>query len=232
MRRRLRVAACALVLALPAPWARAATAPDACEAAGRAAERANHIPRGLLLAIGRVESGRYSARLGRVAPWPWAVDAAGAGALYPTRRDAAAAARAALASGVRALDLGCFQVDLGAHPDAFTSVRQALNPRDNAAWAASFLARLHAQLGSWRAAVAAYHSQTPALGAPYLNAVLASWTDPAGTRAVTSRSADGGDPTWVVVTPVVGMRVITPDSLQAAPSGPVVHVGWPSGLAR
>ncbi|MGC8476228.1 MAG: hypothetical protein ACP5NP_07730 [Acetobacteraceae bacterium] len=232
MRRRLRVAACALLLALPVSGARAATAADACEAAGRAAERANHIPRGLLLAIGRVESGRYSAGLGRVTPWPWAVDAAGEGALYPSRRDAAVAARAALAAGVRNLDLGCFQVDLGAHPDAFASVRQALTPADNAAWAAAFLARLHARLGGWRVAVAAYHSQTPALGTPYLNAVLASWTDPSATRAVTSRRDGGGDPTWVVVTPVAGIRVITPQSLPGAAAGPVVHDGWPAGLAR
>ena len=215
--------------------ARAAAPGAACEQAGLAAEAANGIPHGLLLAIGRVESGRYAARLGRVTPWPWAVDVAGTGALFDSRRAALATARGAVAAGQRNVDLGCFQVNLAAHPGAFSSLRQALDPAANAAYAGAFLARLHVQLGSWPAAAAAYHSQDAALGAPYLAAVLASWANPGTTIPVALRQGAGqiGDPTWVVVTKVAGMRVITPWSAPTASiAGPVVHVGWPAGIAR
>ncbi len=224
----------ALGLLLAGP-ARAASPGAACEAAGLAAEAANGIPHGLLLAIGRVESGRYAARLGRVTPWPWAVDVVGTGALFDSRRAALATARGAVAAGQRNVDLGCFQVNLAAHPDAFSSLRQALVPAANAAYAGAFLARLHAQLGSWRAAAATYHSQTAALGAPYLRAVLASWADPGATLPVALGAGPGqtGDPTWGGVTKGAGMQPITPGSAPAsAEIGPVVHVGWPAGIAR
>jgi hypothetical protein len=242
------------------PSAAAAAAPgDACEQAGRAAEAAFGIPSGLLLAIGRVESGRLSAT-GHVAAWPWAVDVAGQGALLPSRAAALAAIRAARAAGQTNIDVGCFQVNLGDHPDAFPSLEAALDPETNARYAAGFLARLRTQLGDWGAAAAAYHSQTPALGQPYLLAVLRNW-DAGGPAAATrlalmATGPAGGVPAsgWVAVAAVHGVRVISPgEGPQAAPGGlarivtpvalevrsaagpaePVVQYGTlPPGLAR
>ena len=51
---------------------------NACEQAGQAAEQKFGVPSGMLLAIGRVESGRYDAGLGRVAPHPWTINVDGA----------------------------------------------------------------------------------------------------------------------------------------------------------
>jgi len=225
--------------AVPAALA-VAPARGACEQAGAAAEAAFGVPSGLLLAIGRVETGRYSQALGRVAPWPWAVDVAGTGALFPNRSEALAVARGAVAAGQRNVDLGCFQVNLGAHPQAFTSLRQALDPMANASYAARFLVALHARLGDWAAAAAAYHSETAALGAPYLRAVLRSWTGPGGIPGGVIPAAFAAatpliprlDTGWVVISPVVGPRIITPGAPVAAGSGPVVHDGWPAGLPR
>lgn len=210
----------------PVPSAAATAAPgDACEQAGRAAEAAFGIPSGLLLAIGRVESGRLSAT-GHVAAWPWAVDVAGQGALLPSRAAALAAIRAARAAGQTNIDVGCFQVNLGDHPDAFPSLEAALDPETNARYAAGFLARLRTQLGDWGAAAAAYHSQTSALGQPYLLAVLRNW-DAGGSAAATrlallATGPAGGVPTsgWVAVAAVHGVRVISPgEGPQAAPGG-------------
>lgn len=246
----------------PVSSAEAATGPgDACEQAGRAAEAAFGIPSGLLLAIGRVESGRLMAS-GHVAAWPWAVDVAGQGALLPSRAAALAAIRAARAAGQTNIDVGCFQVNLGTHPDAFPSLEAALDPKTNATYAAGFLARLRTQLGDWGAAAAAYHSQTPALGQPYLLAVLRDW-DASGPAAATRLALMATGPAaglpasgWVPVPAVHGVRVISPgegpraapDGLArivmpvalrvraaaaAAPAEPVVQYGTlPPGLAR
>jgi hypothetical protein len=147
-----------------------------CRAAIATTERNTRIPDAFLSAMGRVESGRPED--GVVSPWPWTVNAAGTGHFYASKAEAVAAVRAFLASGIRSLDVGCLQVNLFYHPDAFTSLDQAFDPAANAAYAAKLLMDLFAQTGSWPRAAAAYHSQTPALGTAYLQKVLEAWATP------------------------------------------------------
>src|SRR3954462_10268753 len=80
-------------------------APNVCERAGIAAEQAAGLPSGLLLAIGRVESGRWDAVRGRVTAWPWAINAAGKGQWFETKDVAAQTVKALLGSGTRSIDV-------------------------------------------------------------------------------------------------------------------------------
>ncbi|MDD2876137.1 MAG: transglycosylase SLT domain-containing protein [Acidiphilium sp.] len=146
-----------------------------CAQAARTASAQSGVPAGLLRAIGSVESGLTNAPTGARTAWPYAVDADGAGHWFATAREATDFVRWALKSGMHAVDVGCFQIDLQDHPDAFESLEQAFDPAANAAFAAGFLIRLHTRLGSWAAAAAAYHSATPARGAPYAQRVMAVW---------------------------------------------------------
>ncbi|OYV32913.1 MAG: hypothetical protein B7Z80_25555 [Rhodospirillales bacterium 20-64-7] len=146
-----------------------------CSAAGRAAEQAAALPAGLLVSIGMVESGRADALTGRVSPWPWTVNADGRGRYFASRDEAVAFVRFAQASGARDIDVGCFQVSLEQHPEAFSNLDQAFDPAANAAYAAGFLNRLKAQTGSWDTAIADYHSAEPELGLPYQRRVVAAW---------------------------------------------------------
>ncbi len=161
-----------------------------CYSAIAAAEAVTRIPDAFLSAIGRVESGRRVTGSGTVAPWPWTVNAAGIGHFYATKAEAVSAVHQFQAQGVRSLDVGCLQVNLFYHPEAFASVEQAFDPVSNAAYAARFLLSLHAQTGSWPRAAAAYHSSTPLLGASYQQKVLAAWAEP--DQAL---PADMSDPT-------------------------------------
>jgi hypothetical protein len=68
---------------------------------------------------------------------------------------------------VRSIDVGCMQVNLLHHPNAFASLEQAFDPVGNAIYAAHFLRQLFDQTGSWPKATAAYHSATPKLGSAY-----------------------------------------------------------------
>lgn len=149
-----------------------------CRVAVTAAETALHVPDAFLSAIAKVESGRPDPATGALAAWPWAVNAEGVGSFYATKAEAIAAVRALQARGVRSIDVGCMQVNLLQHPDAFASLDQAFDPAVNALYAAGFLVNLFHQTGSWPLAAAAYHSMTPTVGAPYERRVLAEWATP------------------------------------------------------
>ncbi len=171
--------------------------PDFCGPAIAQASAGRQLPPGLLNAMARVESGRPDARSGRLTPWPWTIDANGAGYIYPTEQAAERAAAAFEAAGITSLDIGCLQVNLAQHPDAFASLAQAFDPAANANYAADFLLGLERKFGNWPQAVAAYHSQTPALGEPYVARVFAQWQGHAPAMALadaTSAPAPGMTP--------------------------------------
>jgi hypothetical protein len=134
----------------------------------------------LLLAIGRVESGRWDAQRQRVVPWPWAIDAEGAGVLSDTKEAAIERTVALREAGIRNIDVGCYQINLTSHPLAFADLAEAFDPGANADYAGRFLVDLHARFGSWDATVAAYHSTQPERGIPYRQLVFANW--PPGNR--------------------------------------------------
>ncbi|WP_246375273.1 transglycosylase SLT domain-containing protein [Gluconacetobacter takamatsuzukensis] len=136
-----------------------------------------HIPEGFLYAMGRVESGRPDPD-GTIAPWPWTITAGGIGHYYPTRADAIAAVATLRLQGIQSIDVGCMQVNLQQHPDAFASLDQAFDPMANTQYAGRFLLQMHDKTGSWPRAAAAYHSQTPGIGTPYQWKVLEAWAIP------------------------------------------------------
>ena len=113
-----------------------------CRAAVAAAERANGIPAHLLAAISRVESGRRDPVTGDWHPWPWTANAEGQGYFYDTKAQAVAAVRDMQAHGIQSIDVGCGQVNLMDHPDAFASLDLAFDPQVNAAYAGKFLKEL------------------------------------------------------------------------------------------
>ena len=169
----------AIVIAWPirAEAARpAASSPGlSCRTAVAAAEWANGIPAHLLAAISRVESGRHDPVTDDVHPWPWTANAEGQGYFYDSKAQAVAAVRDMQARGVRSIDVGCGQVNLMHHPDAFLSLEAAFDPQTNAAYAGKFLKELFDQTGDWTRAVALYHSATPGIGDEYRKQVLSAW---------------------------------------------------------
>jgi hypothetical protein len=128
-----------------------------------------------LLALGRIESGRWDPSRGRVTAWPWTINAAGKGSWFETKTAAARAAGALLEGGTKSIDVGCFQINLLWHPGAFASLDQAFDPDANARYAAGFLLSLYSRAGSWESAVEAYHSADPALAFAYRQQVFSSW---------------------------------------------------------
>lgn len=174
-----------------APAAVAQVAPGAlCAPAIAAAEREHGVPPGLLGAIARVESGRSDPATGRTVAWPWTINAEGQGRYFATKTEAVAAAAALLARGVKLIDVGCMQVNLHHHPQAFPHLEAAFDPMINARYAGLFLRRLQAARGDWVIATAHYHSATPEFGDVYRAKVMAVWTGaPIGGTPQTARLA-------------------------------------------
>ncbi|MFN6252231.1 MAG: lytic transglycosylase domain-containing protein [Acetobacteraceae bacterium] len=160
-----------------------------CRAAIAEAERSANLPHGLLQAIGRVESGRRDPETGQFAPWPWTINAEGEGKFFPTREAAIAHVRQLQARGVRIIDVGCMQVNLHHHPNAFASLEQAFDPLINARYAARFLTELNGGRADWRQAAGHYHSQTPERAGPYREKVLAAWEQEARNAGDSSAEA-------------------------------------------
>ena len=146
-----------------------------CEQAIVKAEAIGRTPPGMLSAIGQVESGRPDPRSGRMRPWPWTIDADGVGQFFATKTEAIAAVAALLSQGVHSIDVGCMQVNLMHHPDAFTSLDQAFDPTSNTTYAVRFLNTLYRRTGSWPKSIADYHSESPENADDYARRVLATW---------------------------------------------------------
>lgn len=205
-----------LAVAMAAGDARAAR--DACVGAIAAVERTAPVPPGLLHAIALVESGRRVADGGFV-PWPWTINSP-AGAFYlASPAEAVAKVEALRSQGIRNIDVGCMQVNLFHHPDAFPSLAAAFDPAQNVAYAARFLAALQGTAPSLFDAVGRYHSHTPARARPYAERVFARWgraappdmgeETVAGAPQFYRRSGDGwlvrtGDGSWQPLAAVGG----------------------------
>jgi tetratricopeptide (TPR) repeat protein len=182
--------------ALAAPTAARAQddlAPDLqCLRYIQAQERAQTIPAGLLTAISLVEAGRPNASGQRVA-WPWTLNVNGKGMFYETKEEAVKAARQFMDEGQRSIDVGCLQINLRYHPNAFKNLDDAFDPATNVAYGASFLKSLHELQGSWPNAVERFHSSDDGRRAEYREKVLAAWNDDARaliTDTVMSENTD------------------------------------------
>ncbi|MCO6417027.1 transglycosylase SLT domain-containing protein [Siccirubricoccus sp. KC 17139] len=193
-----------LLLALALPRQAAAQALEQgqlCRAAIATVEREASLPPRLLAAIGRVESGRRDPGSGAFHPWPWTINAEGRGSFFPDKAAAIAAVRQLQAQGVRSIDVGCLQINLRHHPNAFASLEEAFDPLANARYAARFLNELQATRGDWMVTASHYHSQTPEFASAYR------------TRVTAALLAEQGTPE----APTAAMAALRPQPPQAAP---------------
>lgn len=143
-----------------------------CTVALLQAEQRHHLPANLLETIAKAESGRPITSFTDIRPWPWTIDADGTG-LFLDSKAAAIAWMRLQAQRHAFVDVGCMQVDLRYHSDAFASLDDAFDPTTNADYAARLLTELyHGEAGgNWDIAVGLYHSHTPMLAAQYRDRV-------------------------------------------------------------
>ena len=139
------------------------------------AEKALDIPCQLLLAIGVVELGVWSAERARSTAWPWTVYVRMHGQRFSDKAAALAEIQELYNHDVLIIDVGCMQINIGYHGHAFASLEEALDPAHNVAYAAQLLKSLYRDARSWSTAIARYHSWTPRLARLYHNKVKQPW---------------------------------------------------------
>ena len=160
-----------------------------CQRATQHAEASRALPRDLLAAISFAESGQWDAEKQEIIAWPWTVTSGGKGHYFPDKQAAIAYVRELQRQGVRNIDVGCLQVNLHYHPDAFSGLEAAFDPQTNALYAAKFLAKLHRDNKSWSEAIRRYHSANPSRGDPYRERVLNFWNKTQRTAAEVYRQS-------------------------------------------
>ena len=188
------LARCAVVVVLARTPALAEA--SICAQAADVVEQRLGLPNGLLRSIGEVETGNR----------PWSVDSDGIGTNFSSADEAIAFVRSSTGSA-RYVDVGCFQIDLAFHAEAFRTLDDAFDPLANAIAAGRYLLALRRGASSWTDAVARYHSGLPGRGDAYASRVYASLE--IGGEAAANRS----------MPPIDGIRVIVPVAYQAARGG-------------
>jgi len=184
-------AACASAYSQPPSYAQTPASPqhqgfaddEVCLNEASRQERSGAFPEHLLTSIALLESGRSDKQHKASFAWPWTVMAEGEGRYLPSKEAAIAEVRKLRAKGVTNIDVGCMQINLQAHPNAFASLDEAFDPRQNVGYAASFLRGLFSNTGNWTTAAAYYHSQTPHLAEEYKRKLLAIWHNPKAQTA-------------------------------------------------
>lgn len=140
-------------------------------------ERGLSIPQGLLTAIAMAESGRRMGADSQLVTWPWTINVNGRGQYFDTKEEAVAETRKLLDAGERSIDVGCMQVNLRYHPEAFQTMEDAFEPATNVAYGAKFLKELHGLQGSWSKAVERYHSSDDGRREQYRERVIGLWNN-------------------------------------------------------
>jgi soluble lytic murein transglycosylase-like protein len=148
---------------------------NACVLAAQKIEAEQRLPRMLLSTISLVETGKWVRETRENIAWPWTVNARGQSRYYRSKTTAIAAVRRLQSSGLRSIDVGCMQINLYYHPDAFASLEEAFDPQTNVSYAADFLKSLRKKGRSWNTAIGYYHSRTRARYIPYQRKVQKLW---------------------------------------------------------
>jgi tetratricopeptide (TPR) repeat protein len=156
-------------------------------------ERSMRIPQGLLTAISFVESGRPVGPNNELVAWPWTINVNGQGRYFDTKEEAVTATRKLLDEGQRSIDVGCMQINLRYHPNAFRSMEDAFDPALNVAYGAQFLSSLHGLQGSWAKAVERYHSSDDGRREEYREKVMAFWKTDARNVVMNAVLAENTD---------------------------------------
>lgn len=137
--------------------------------------RLGGLPPNLLTAISFVETGRWDSTRGETTAWPWTVTSEGKGRFFPSKEAAIAEVKRLQRRGIRNIDVGCMQINLYYHGEAFPTLDEAFDPANNVAYAVAFLQSLYEDLGSWPDAATRYHSATPEYANRYKIKITDAW---------------------------------------------------------
>ena len=137
-------------------------------------EKQIDIPKGLLTAIGKTESGRFKNDK-TVVIWPWTINTGKKSLFFDNKIQMKNFVINEIKKENYNLDVGCMQINLKWHRSKFKNILDVLDPMVNVSYATSFLYELHSNFGNWDEAIKRYHSSKPKKHLKYHQKVLAHW---------------------------------------------------------
>ncbi len=147
-----------------------------CMDATQKFEKEYQIKEHLLTTIASVETGRWDPERKQNRAWPWTINAQGKGMFFKTKAEAVREVKRLQKAGVKSIDVGCMQINLAYHGDAFASVEEALDPEKNVEYSAKFLKSLYASRDNdWIKAAMAYHSSSPKKALRYKKKIVTAY---------------------------------------------------------
>ncbi len=148
----------------------------ACMNATQKIEKELQIKEHLLTTISSVETGRWNKKEQQSLAWPWTINAQGKGQFFKTKAEAVREVKRLQAQGVKSIDVGCMQINLSYHGNAFKNVEEAFDPEKNVRYGANFLKSLYENKGNdWIKAAMAYHSSTPGKALKYKKKIVSRY---------------------------------------------------------
>lgn len=154
-----------------------ASASDMCVLAAAQMESKYEIKEHLLQTISSVETGRWDYERKEFVSWPWTINVNGKGYHFETKEEAVAEVKKLQKKGVTGIDVGCMQISLKYHKNAFASLEDAFDPEINMEYSAKFLTKLYKKRGDWQKAAMAYHSKVPSRGLRYKKRLLSRFEE-------------------------------------------------------
>jgi len=175
-------------------WAGQATAQPAvlCDEAAKFAARKTGVPLSVLQAVTLAETGHTRPDASGFFAWPWAVMADMKGQWFPDQASAISFAKGLIEQGKSNIDIGCFQLNIRWHANAFPNLEAMFFPQNNALYAATFLQDLYQETGDWRAAVGRYHSRDATRAEAYVRRLEGIFDENLAYAAPDSNAPDAG----------------------------------------
>ncbi len=137
-------------------------------------EKQINIPKGLLTAIGKTESGRFDNNKS-IAIWPWTINTGTKSLFFDNKSQMKKFVINEIKKKNYNLDVGCMQINLKWHGSNFKNMLNVLDPMVNVSYATSFLYELRSNFGNWDEAIKRYHSSKPEKNIKYYKKVLTNW---------------------------------------------------------
>ena len=150
---------------------------ELCELAVHRMEEKYDIKENLLYTISSVETGRWDYEREKFISWPWSINVNGKGYRFNSKEEAIAEVKRLQAKGIKSIDVGCMQISLKYHKNAFKNIEEAFDPDTNVEYSAQFLKNLYDKRGSWQSAAMAYHSKVPSRGLRYKNKLISRFNE-------------------------------------------------------
>ena len=130
-------------------------------------EKRYNLPKDSLYSISLQETQKKHSKFNIGIVWPWTVNVEGVGHHFKTKAAAVNFTTSQLNQGKKSIDVGCMQVNLKYHPDAFKSINHAFSPRSNIEYASKLLKEKYYKHKNWNKAIGSYHSESTDRGRKY-----------------------------------------------------------------